>query len=591
MTTMKATMSNTMQSPSTVVCDVLVIGSGAGGMSAAVTAAHGGADVHVIERASVLGGATSWSGGWMFTPGTRFATKAGVVDSVDDVSSYVQAVTGDFYDDKRVRAFLEAAPDMVHFFEDDTSLQFVPGTNVNDIYGDLPHAGTGNRSVAPKPINGRSIPRSLRKMLRRQLYETSFVGMGIMAGSDLQKFLAAAQRNLAGLAHATWRVGLHIIDMIIHREGMQFVNGTALTARLALSAVHAGVTLSVNTSAEHLITDDRGGVIGAVATTPDGTVRYLARNGVVLATGGYPHDVARRGTTFPRTPGGAGHWPLSPDTCDGAGARMAEAVGAHFRTDVKSPAAWCPVSVVPYRSGRVGTFPHIMDRAKPGSIGVLSTGKRFVNEANGYYDYVAAMMESAPEGEPVESWQIIDHAALRKYSVGMAKMWPVPLFPYLRSGYLKRAKSIRELAVVIGVDADQLEATVTTFNENARKGVDPEFGRGSTPFNRYGGDAKVEPNPSLAPLERGPFYAVKVLPGSFGTFAGISTDENARALTEDGTPIAGLYVAGNDQASVMGGFYPAGGINLGPAMTFGYIAGRQLASGNNPRVRTTTTGV
>jgi succinate dehydrogenase/fumarate reductase flavoprotein subunit len=252
-------------------------------------------------------------------------------------------------------------------------------------------------------------------------------------------------------------------------------------------------------------------------------------------------------------------------------------VGGRFTTAVASPAAWCPVSLVPYRNGRTGVFPHIMDRAKPGSIGVRKDGKRFVNEANGYYDYVSGLLAATPAGETVESWQIADSRFVRRFPLGMAKPRPVPLFPYLRSGYLTKGRTLEELAAKCGIDPAGLRETVERFNANARAGVDPDFGRGGTPFNRYGGDPATTPNPSLGPIEKGPFYAVRVVPGSFGTFAGLDADGRSRVLNDEGEPIPGLYAAGNDQASVMGGHYPAGGINLGPALTFGYIAGRDLA--------------
>jgi succinate dehydrogenase/fumarate reductase flavoprotein subunit len=345
---------------------------------------------------------------------------------------------------------------------------------------------------------------------------------------------------------------------------MQLVNGTALTGRLLKSADDLGVEIRVSTPARQLLTDASGKVTGAIVSSPDGELQINASRGVVLAAGGFPNDVSRRKQLFPKTPTGTEHWTLAPKETAGDGITMAQAVGARFETDVESPAAWCPVSLVPYRNGRTGTFPHIMDRAKPGSIGVRRDGKRFVNEANGYYDYVEGLIKATPEGEPVEAWQ--------------AKPLPVPLFPYLRSGYLKKGNTIEELAAECGIDPQGLAATVAEFNENARQGLDPDFDRGASEFNRYGGDAKNTPNPSLRGLEKGPFYAVKIVPGSFGTFAGLAADSRARVLDNHGQAISGLYVAGNDQASVMGGHYPAGGINLGPALTFGYIAGRDLAN-------------
>jgi succinate dehydrogenase/fumarate reductase flavoprotein subunit len=252
-------------------------------------------------------------------------------------------------------------------------------------------------------------------------------------------------------------------------------------------------------------------------------------------------------------------------------------VGGTLDTSLASPAAWCPVSLVRYRSERVGTYPHIVDRGKPGLIAVLSNGKRLVNEADGYYQFTAAMIAGAPGGEEVTAWLICDHAFQRRHPFGMSKPFPIPVWPYVRSGYLKRGATLDELAHRCGIDPAGLTRTVASFNTHAVVGEDPEFGRGISAFNRGSGDPGHEPNPSLAPIEKGPFYAIKVLPGSFGTFAGLKTDSNSCVLASDGEPISGLYAAGSDQANVMGGHYPSGGINIGPAMTFGYIAGRHAA--------------
>lgn len=554
-------------------CDVLVIGSGAGGLSAAVTAAHHGQNVVVLDK-DLIGGATAWSGGWMWVPRHPLARADGFVEDIEQPKTYLKNVLGEHYDEKRVTAFLEAAPHMVGFFHCRTALQFVNGATIADIHAHQPGAVSGGRQVGPKPLNARRLRKSLRRKLRPQMYETSFLGMGIMAGPDLQAFLHATTQ-ITSFLHAARRVALHLADLVTHRRGMQLVNGPALIARLAQSAEDLGVRLYTHSPAQRLIVDD-GTVRGAVVATPDGDVAIHARHGTILATGGFPHDEQRRRTHFPRDTG-QDHQTLAPSSTTGDGITMAEQTGGQFNTSGASPAAWCPVSRIRLANGRLGTFPHIIDRGKPGLIGVLRKGHRFVNEADGYYDYVTAMINATPPGDEVASWLICDHRFQRRYPFGMTKPFPFPNWPYRRSGYLQRGRTLEELAQACGIDSTQLRHTVEEFNKHARHGEDPEFGRGSTPFNRGSGDPAHGPNPSLAPLEKAPFYAIKVYPGSFGTFAGLNTDAHSRVLDAQGAPIQGLYATGTDQANVMGGHYPSGGINIGPAMTFGYTAGRHTA--------------
>jgi succinate dehydrogenase/fumarate reductase flavoprotein subunit len=257
---------------------------------------------------------------------------------------------------------------------------------------------------------------------------------------------------------------------------------------------------------------------------------------------------------------------------------LVEAAGGVLDTNVEATGAWCPVSLVPYADGTVGHFPHIIDRGKPGLIAVRADGRRFVNEANGYHDYVRALLAATGPDEAAESWLIADAKFVARYGLGFVKPWPFRIGPWIKRGYLKRAPTIAELAQECGIDPTGLEATVEAFNVNARNGTDPDFNRGASLYNRYQGDPDVAPNPTLGPIENGPFFAMKVVSGSFGSFAGVRTDAVARALDANDAPIPGLYVVGSDMASIMGGHYPAGGINLGPAMTFGFIAGCDIAA-------------
>ena len=560
--------------PDVIDCDVLIVGSGAAGLSAAVTAAWHGQKVIVVEKDAVFGGATAWSGGWAWVPCNPLAKRAGIIEDVELPRTYLKHELGERYDPAMIDAFLEAGPRMVAFFERHTRMQFADGNAIADIHGDTPGAGTGGRSVIAAPYNGREVGKLLKR-LRKTMRETSFMGMPIMAGPDLAAFLNLT-RSLPAAWHVTKRFGRHLIDLALHGRALQLVNGVALVARLAKSAEDLGVLLWESAPVTSL-TQDAAGVTGAVVKTARGDIRIRARKAVVLAAGGFANDIERRKALFPRTPTGHEHLALPPLGVNGDGLTLGESAGGQINCDLHSTVAWAPVSRVTHSDGSIGHFPHIIERAKPGIIGVLSNGQRFVNEANGYYDYVTAMVEQAPAGEPVASWLICTHDFQRRYGLGISRPFPIPVGPFIQSGYLKSAYTLEGLARVCGIDAKGLQTTVDDYNRHAQTGQDPQFGRGSTPYNRKQGDPLHKPNPCVAPISKGPFYAVKVEPGCFGTFAGLKTNEHAQVLNADGQAIKGLYAAGTDMASIMGGYYPAGGINLGPALTFGYIAGRHMA--------------
>lgn len=552
-------------------CDLVVAGSGAAGLAAAVTAAGHGLKVVLAEKAAVLGGTTAWSGGWIWAPCSPVARRHGVVEEASEPRRYLASVLGKTYDPDLVDAFLAAAPEMVGFFERETALQFDCGLTIPDTYGDLPGAGTGGRSVIARPYDGRALGKSIA-LLRPPMRETTFLGMTIQAGPDLRAFLTAT-RSLRSAAHVAGRLGRHLRDLARHGRAMQLRNGQALVARLLRSALDLGVDLRPGHAVSRLVRD-ASGVSGVVLKTGGREVVLHAARGVVLACGGYPHDASRRADTFPRPDT---HLALAVRSAAGDGLRLGEAAGGVQARDLAAPGAWCPVSEVTWPDGSKGAFPHIIDRGKPGVIGVLSSGRRFCNEGLGYHDYVLALLDAVNDEDEAASWLVCDHRFLRRYGLGIVRPAPLPIRPWLRSGYLKVGRTVDALAGACGIDAGGLAATVARFNEGARKGEDPAFGRGTTPYMRLQGDPDVTPNPCLAPVERPPFYAVKVVPGSFGTFAGLRTDGKARVLDREGAPIPGLYAAGTDMASVMGGHYPAGGINLGPALTFGFVAGRHAA--------------
>ena len=560
-------------------CDLLVIGSGAAGLAAAVTAAHHGKRVVLVEKDPVLGGATAWSGGWMWVPRNPLARRAGIDEAPGQARTYLRHVLGEHYRAELVDAFLDHGPEMVAFFEQHTALQFADGNGIPDMHGDAPGAATGGHQLIAAPYDGHAVL-DLLPRLRTTMRETSFLGMPIMAGTDLAAFLNLTRSPRAFL-HVARRVSRHLWHLARHGRALQLVNGVALVARLARSAEDLGVTLLTQAPARRLLLQ-AGRVSGAVIEQ-DGFEHSIRARAVLLATGGFAHDAERRRELVPHERNGQATLALPPRGCSGDGLRLGESAGGVVARDLRAPLAWAPVSEVPHGDGSTGHFPHIIERGKPGVIAVLPSGQRFVNEAHGYYDYVDALLRATPEGEPVVSWLVCDHRFLRRYGLGHVRPAPLPIGAHLRSGYLKRGATPEALAAACGIDPAGLAATLAAYNRHARDGQDPAFGRGSTAFNRRSGDANHPgPNPCVAPIEHGPFYAVKVLPGCFGSFAGLRTDGHARVLDAQGQPIAGLYAAGTDMASVMGGHYPSGGINLGPAMTFGYIAGRHAAGLNAP---------
>jgi succinate dehydrogenase/fumarate reductase flavoprotein subunit len=569
--------------PSTEHCDLLVVGSGAGALSAAVTAAHLGLKVIVVEKDPQYGGTTAWSGGWMWVPRNPLAIEAGLVERIEKPLSYLRRELGEKFDESRALAFLNNGPRMVEFFRRHTALQFIDGNAIPDFHGHTPDAALGGRSICAAPFDARQLGDRLHD-IKPQLHETTLWGMGIASGTELRHFLNALHKP-ASFWHVTKLVLRHWRDLLVHRRGTRLVNGNALIGGLAQSAFALGVQIRVNSPAVRLLQSE-GRVTGAVVQTPNGEVSIQARCGVVLATGGFPHDPARKQQLLPHAPTGHEHWSAGNRGNTGDGLRLGESAGGVVAGDLVQAAALAPVSLVPRPDGSVAHFPHLIERAKPGLIAVTAQGERFGNEANSYHDFMQDLLAATPAGHKPEAWLICDHLFLRYYGLGAVKPAPIPLGPWLKNGYLKRGQSLAELAKACGIDAQALQATVQRYNALAQDGKDRDFGKGETPYNRIQGDAinatrRGLRNPCMGFIERGPFYAVKVVMGSLGTFAGLRVNDHAQVTDAQGQAIPGLYAGGNDLSSMMGGHYPAGGITLGPAMTFGFIAAHH-AAGRDP---------
>lgn len=558
-------------------CDLAVVGSGAGALSAAVTAAHLGLSVVVLEKEALVGGTTAWSGGWMWIPRNPLARAAGIEEDLDEVRRYLRHLLGANYDAPRLEMFLAHGPAMVDFHLQHTALRFIDGNAIPDFHGHAPGARGGGRSVCAAPFYASVLGAELSR-LRPPRDILSFLGMSI--GGDVRHFVRAG-RAFDSFRYAAGRVLRHGWQVLRHGQGTTRMAGNALAAALFKSALDAGVRVFTGHAAVGLV-QEGGRVQGVRVRTAEGERVLRTRRGVVLAAGGFPHDAQRQRALFASPE----HWSAALPADTGDGLRLGEQAGAQVDATLADPAAWAPVSLVPRRGGGVAHFPHLLERGKPGLIAVDRDGQRFVDEAGNYHSFMRGLFARCAQrhpGQPVQAWLVCDHRFQRRFGLGHSKPWPLPLGWHLRSGYLKRGRTLEDLARACGIDAQGLARTVQAFNAHAREGRDPDYHRGETPYDRMQGDAEhAGPNPCVAPIERGPFYAVRIVPGSLGTFAGLRADAHGRVLDARGEAVPGLYAAGNDMASVMGGHYPSGGITLGPAMTFGYIlahhaAGRPLA--------------
>jgi succinate dehydrogenase/fumarate reductase flavoprotein subunit len=556
-------------------CDLLVVGSGAGALSTAVTAAHLGLKVIVAEKAPQYGGTTAWSGGWMWIPRNPLALRGGMAEPIEKPLSYLRHELGTQFDEARARVFLTHGPRMVRFFEEHTALQFIDGNAIPDFHGRTEDAALGGRSVCAAPFDGRLLGPHVQQ-LKTPLDEMTFWGMGIASGADIRHFFNA-MRSWTSFFHVAKRVARHLSDLVFYGRGMHLVNGNALVAALAKSALDAGVEIRVNSPVVRLIVED-GKVRGAVVMHQGVEQSIRTKRGVMLATGGFPHDSERKKQLLAHDPTGQHHFSAASRGNTGDGLRMGESAGAVVATDLKHAAAMAPVSLVPRPDGTLAYFPHLIERGKPGLIAVTRFGKRFVNEADSYHDFMQGLLQALPEGEPVQAWLVVDHRFIRRWGLGAVKPAPVPMHSMLANGYVQRGNTLAELAQACGIDAVALQNTVARYNTQADIGYDGEFAKGQTAYNRMQGDASHEGrNPCMAPIQDGPFYAVRIVAGSLGTFAGLRCNEHAQVLDAQGLAIDGLYAGGNDLSSVMGGNYPSGGITLGPAMTFGYLAAHHAA--------------
>ncbi|GGC83309.1 dehydrogenase [Tersicoccus solisilvae] len=553
------------------VCDVLVVGSGAAGMAAALKAASQGLSVIVAEKEQYVGGTTAISAGWAWVPGNRAGTEAG--DTREAVETYLRNLAPDTYNADGVADFLDNVPEALEFFERETDVSFVYPDKAPDYQMDLPGARLGGRAILPTDTDARILG---DKRLLMQPYLSSYTVFGYMpqVGPDINEFFHVNQ-SVTSFVYVARKLLRTWVDAARYRRPVLRSNGNALMTLMVKSALDAGVRLWESTPVESLTRGDDGAVTGAVLGG-DRAGRVEARLGVILAAGGFSGDAELRRRYFPHDAGGDDHF--TPTVGHGGdAARMAMAAGGHIDDGVSSVGSWAPVTVFRYRDGRRRLFPHLRAIGLPGLVAVDRHGKRFGNEALSYHDFGGTMIAHDADEDGTYGFVIADAKAMHKYGIGYAKPWPMPRGYFYRTGYLVRGETLADLAGKLGMDPAELEQTIGTFNRGAVEGVDAEFGRGSTEYNHFRGDLEHRPNPNLAALDKGPYYAAKIQMGDLGTFAGVAVDRDNVVVTAEGAPIPGLFAVGAAARSVFGGGYPGYGSHIGAALVFGYRAGRDVA--------------
>jgi 3-oxosteroid 1-dehydrogenase len=552
-----------------VETDVLIVGSGAGALTAAATAAHGGARVLVVEKSDRYGGTSAMSGGGIWIPASENAKRAGAEDSADDAFLYMKTMIGEQVSEKRIRAFVEAAPEMLEFLQQNTHVRYnaIP---YPDYYTEQPGAKRGYRTQSPKVFNGAKIGDDMYEM-REQPPGALAQGRYTMSIPEARKFLTQAPGWRLTLLKVVIAYYLDIRGRIRGRRSRRLTQGNALVGTLYLSARERGMELWLNAPMTSLLSTD-GRVTGAVVKKDGQNIRVNAKKAVILAAGGFENNKAMREQSLPQPT--SVDWTASQEHNMGDAIRAAVKLGA--RTDLMQHAWWIPVVHVPGWPRAMGIF---AERSLPGLVIVNKEGRRFANEALPYLESGHAMYDAGS----IPSWVIFDAAFRKKYPFGpLGPGWATPdkFLPGKVKKILIKADTLDEIAERAGLDTAGLEDTIERNNQFAESGVDTDFHRGDSYYDQYYGDSRNKPNPCIARIGEAPYYALPLHPGDIGTKGGLLTDENAQVLDRSDAPIAGLYAVGNTSASVMGDKYVGAGATLGPAMAFGYVAARHI-TGNS----------
>jgi succinate dehydrogenase/fumarate reductase flavoprotein subunit len=567
--------------PDDATYDVIVLGAGGAGMSAALFAAIEGAKVLLVEATDKVGGTTAYSAATTWVPGTHLAPQVNQDDSLDNAARFLDNAVGTRSQRTLRDALLANGAAAVKTIEEHSHVKYRIRPFHPDYLSELEGSTLCGRALEPLPFDGRLLGEDFA-LVRAPIPEF-MVLKGMMVDRDDIPHMLGWRKSLKSTLYVMKVVGRYLSDRLRHPRGTRLLMGNALIGRLLLSLRERGVTLLTEAKAVSMERSDAG-VTGITIEQRGQQRRIGVRGGVVLASGGFNRHPQRRARLLPGAhlqwcPGAPGHTGQAHD--------LAESVGAVYGKTAQgedgeplSNAFWAPVSLRQRADGSTAVFPHfVFDRAKPGTITVNGQGQRFLNESTSYHLFGIAMQAAHAKAPSIPAFLITDASALRKYGLGMVRPQGMGLASALKEGYVTQANTISELARKLQLPEANLVQTIERFNGYWQSGSDPEFARGTTAYQRANGDPTWPgPNPSLGPIERAPFYAVKLYPGDIGAAAGFATDAKARMLDNAGQAIGGLYAAGNDMQSVMGGVYPAPGITLGPGLVFAYLAARDAVA-------------
>ena len=560
--------------------DLIVLGTGAAGLSTALTASNEGLKVLLLEKTDRFGGTTCRSAGTCWIPGSRYVEEAGITNDLAKAETYLDALVGDKGPKEMWMTYIQTGPRMIDYMEK-LGIKWIPFPGFVDYYPELEGSGRGYRALEPEPFNGKTLGKIDFSHLRGPLPEFALFGGSLMVRrAEVTKLLHLFDgqdlRERAQAVGTALRLGIAWVWDLLWGwpRGTRVVMGNALIGRLYREYKKRGGTMWLNAVTQRLTIED-GRVTGAVVEYQGIPRELKARKGVVLAAGGFPASPTRR-NQYLRKP--AAQYTAAAGGSTGDTFALAESAGGTIGPEDENGALWFPSSVGYRPDGSQAVFPHIWDRAKPGMIAVNAAGERFTDEARSYNHFVRGMYESDEAGVPtVPAWLVADHDHMKRYGLGMI----YPGLPISRhwfdSGYLFKARTLAELAVRIGVDPRGLEETVRKFNADCALGRDSLFGKGESEYSPQYGDPQATPNVNLGPLKTAPFYAMAVYPTPLSTGRGILINPDGQVLDAGSRPIEGLYAAGSDAQQVFGIQYPGGGCQVGSGMVFGYRIGKHVA--------------